>query len=171
MWKAKDVSDRNGQLRHHPETDRLQQLPSQAPKQIWQQRCSYFIQHFKFFNIKLPRSCSFIEKNLSCRKWSGRGGNKGPKGPTCVVGDPVLLRLHDDLSLPHGAQQVRAEVRSGEKWMSLCFRSGATSPSQPRRYGLEEICRIWCCGMDIDICELQLFWQRVDLFAQLGEQK
>ena len=57
-------------------------------------------------------SCGFIEKNLSYRKWSGRGGNKGPKGPTRVVGDPVPLRLHDDLSLPHGAQQVRAEVRS-----------------------------------------------------------
>ena len=49
---------------------------------------------------------------MSCRKWSGRGGNKGPKGPARVVGDPVPLRLHDDLALPHGAQQVRAEVRS-----------------------------------------------------------
>ena len=38
--------------------------------------------------------------------------------------------------------------------------------------------KIWSGGdlqdlmlRDIDICELQLFWQRVDLIAQLEEQK
>ena len=40
-----------------------------------------------------------------------------------------------------------AVTRPGENQGVSIFRSGVTSPSQQRRYGLEEICRIWCCGL------------------------
>ena len=52
-----------------------------------------------------------MTQTLSCRKWSGRGGHQRPEGPARVVGDPVPLGLHDDLALPHGAHQVRTELR------------------------------------------------------------
>ena len=105
-----------------------------------------------------------MTQTLSCRKWSGRGGHQRPEGPARVVGDPVPLGLHDDLALPDGAHQVRAEVRPGMNIIRLCIQewSHVTQSAE----------KIWIGGnlqdlmlRDIDICELQLFWQRVDLIA------
>ena len=52
------------------------------------------------------RKKDFKQTTLICRKRFRGGGYPGLEGPARVVGDPLPLRLHDRLPLPHGAQQV-----------------------------------------------------------------